>query len=75
MVCPKLNYKGFYGEINYSEADGVMFGTIWGIDDIISYEGENIAELKKDFEEEVDDYIEYCKERGKVLRKPECGYN
>ena len=40
-----LNYKGIYGEINYSEPDNVFFGEICGTRDIILYEGETIAEL------------------------------
>ncbi|MEI7934771.1 MAG: type II toxin-antitoxin system HicB family antitoxin, partial [Chlorobiaceae bacterium] len=40
-----------------------------GIEDLVSFEGDSVIELKKAFEEAVDDYLEICKENGKKTDK------
>lgn len=59
-----LKYKGFLGSVSFSEADGVFFGKIEGIDGLVNFEGESVKELTKAFHDAVDDYLEYCKEEG-----------
>lgn len=65
-----LKYKGYYGTVEYSDEDNCLFGKVAGIRSLILYEGQSIAELKKDFEASVDDYLEMCAESGKVPEKP-----
>ena len=60
----KLEYKGYLGSIEYSENDETLFGKVQHIKGLISFEGCNISDLKKDFEEAVDEYLEECKEEG-----------
>lgn len=59
-----LKYKGFIGSVDFSEADGVLFGKIEGIDGLVNYEGESVSELTNAFHEAVDDYLAYCAEEG-----------
>ena len=59
-----LKYKGFLGSVAFSEADGVFFGKIEGIDGLANLEGESVSELTEAFHEAVDEYIAYCKEEG-----------
>lgn len=59
-----LKYKDYYGTVEYSAADELLFGKVIGIRGLISYEGKSIDELKADFETAVDDYLEYCEESG-----------
>ena len=59
-----LKYKGFLGSVAFSEADNGFFGKIEGIDGLVNFEGESVAELTNAFHEAVDDYLEYCKEEG-----------
>ena len=68
-----LEYKRYYGTVEFSEADNVFFGKVIGIRSLILYEGNNEKELKEDFEEAVDDYIETCKEEGFEPEKPYSG--
>ncbi len=58
-----LKYKGFYGTVEYSADDNILFGKVIGINGLISYEGKSVDELRTDFEESVDDYIEMCAEK------------
>jgi predicted HicB family RNase H-like nuclease len=53
------------GTVHFSAEDKVFHGKIEGIDDLVTFEGKSVDELIKAFHEEVDDYIELCKEQGK----------
>lgn len=68
-----MTYKGYTGTVEYSEEDGCLWGRVIGINDIISYEGQSIAEIKQDFQKMVDWYLEDCADRGKQPDKPFSG--
>jgi predicted HicB family RNase H-like nuclease len=59
-----LEYRGFLGTVEYSAADDILYGKVIGVKSLISYDGEGVQALRKDFEEAVDDYLEMCEERG-----------
>lgn len=58
-----LSYKNYNGSVEYSEEDECLFGKVIGIKSLISYEGNSVQELKKDFENAIDDYLSDCAER------------
>ena len=60
-----MEYKGYYAEIEYNSSDDIFHGKIKGINDLISFEGTSIEELKKDFRESVDEYLHICKQQNK----------
>jgi predicted HicB family RNase H-like nuclease len=64
-----LQYEGYYASVHFSTEDEVFFGKILGIDDLVTFEGASVKELKKAFHEAVDDYIETCRELGKEPNK------
>jgi predicted HicB family RNase H-like nuclease len=68
-----MTYKGYTAQTQYSEADGCLFGDLLGIPDIISFEGDTEEELKKSFEEAVEDYFDMCAEMGKEPPVPFSG--
>ncbi len=71
MIRNTLTYKGYTGTVECSEEDDCLFGHIVGIRGYISYEGYSFKELKEDFHDAVDDYLEMCEAYGK---KPEVPY-
>jgi len=64
-----LNYKDFIATVHYSSDDEVFFGKIEGINDLVTFEGKSVTELKKAFIESVEDYILLCKKTGKLPHK------
>ncbi|GHV12713.1 antitoxin HicB [Bacteroidia bacterium] len=70
----KLEYKGYYGSIEYSPEDNYFYGSVLGIPKnlAITYEGENATDLVLDFKNGVDSYLELCDEKG---IKPHKSYN
>ena len=62
-------YKGYNGSVEFSDEDNVFFGRIIGINDRITFEGDNVKGLRHDFEEAVDEYLETCMQLGKEPEK------
>ena len=60
-----LQYKQCYASVHFSAEDDVFYGKILGINDLVSFEGSSVKELKKAFKEAVEDYLETCKMIGK----------
>ena len=60
-----LKYKNFIGSVQYSADDEVFYGKVDGIDDLVSFEGDNAKDLRRAFEEGVDDYLRLCEGTGK----------
>ena len=59
-----LEYKGYIGTVEYSAADETLCGKVLGVKGYMSYIGDSLKSLRKDFEEMIDDYLEECVEDG-----------
>ena len=64
-----LNYKGYYGTIEYSLEDQVLYGEVVGINGLLPYEGNTLKELEDDFRGVIDEYLEDCKAEGITPQK------
>jgi predicted HicB family RNase H-like nuclease len=64
-----LQFKGFIGSVHFSAEDDCFFGNIEGIDDLVTFEGRNVDELKEAFRQAVKDYEKLCKLTGKPAFK------
>jgi len=69
----RLEYKGYYGSIEYSKDDDCLFGSVLGMpNNLIIYEGNTASELYADFKDAIDAYLDCCEKNGLKVRK---GYN
>ena len=69
-----LKYKGYIGSVEFSDEDNCLFGKVQGLHGVlISYEGNTVEEIRKDFEDAVDLYLESCRNRGVNPAKPYSG--
>lgn len=64
-----LQYKDYLGTVEFDAEQDVFFGSIFGITDLVNFEGTSVKQLKEAFEEAVDDYLLTCKELGKEPNK------
>lgn len=64
-----LKYKDYLGTVNFSTEDEVFFGRIFGINDVVTFEGTSVQEVKDAFQEAVDDYLITCEELQKTPDK------
>jgi predicted HicB family RNase H-like nuclease len=60
-----LEYKGYYGSIEFSEVDNFLFGKVLNMySTLITYEGNTAEELYDDFKEGIKRYLDFCKNNG-----------
>jgi len=64
-----LEYMGFIGSVHLSAKDGIFFGKVEGVTDLITFEGASVKELIASFRQAVDDYVELCRKKGKACEK------
>jgi len=55
-----IKYKDYYANVHFSADDEMFYGKILGINDLVTFEGQSVKELKKSFAEAIEDYIETC---------------
>ena len=63
-------YKGYTAEYEIDPDDGVFHGQVVGIEDIITFESDNLENLEREFRISVDDYLEWCAEDGVEPNRP-----
>lgn len=68
-----MTYKGYKTSVEFDAEDEIFFGNLLGINDVIGFHADNVADLKAAFHEAVDDYIETCAKIGKKPEKPYSG--
>ena len=73
MAHPELTHNGYLGLIEVSLEDACLHGHILFIDDLVTYEGESIPEIRIAFQDAVDRYLAHCKRVGKSANKPYSG--
>jgi predicted HicB family RNase H-like nuclease len=59
-MANSFRYKGYIGKFEYLEGDDTLHGTVLGIQDVIHFHGKSIPEVRKAFQESVEDYLEWC---------------
>ncbi len=64
-----MKYKGYEAVIRYSDEDETFVGEVINTQDILVFDGSDVAEVEKSFHAVVDEYIEDCKLEGKEAVK------
>ena len=65
-----LKYKDYEGTAELDMSRGVCRGKILFINDLVTYEAASPADLQKEFEAAVDDYLDTCRAVGKEPQRP-----
>jgi len=73
MAQPELTYNGYTGSIEVSVEDDCLHGRIRFIDDLVTYEGGSVSEIRAAFQDAVDRYLAHCQRVGKSANKPYSG--
>jgi predicted HicB family RNase H-like nuclease len=68
-----MKYKGYTGVVEFDEESGSLYGRVIGLRDVITFQGESVAEVTQAFRDSVDDYLEFCAKRGRTPDKPYSG--
>jgi predicted HicB family RNase H-like nuclease len=68
-----LEYKGYTGRVEFDDEAGIFHGEIFGLRDVVAFEGTSVEELEDAFRDSIDDYLDFCAERGEEPDKPYSG--
>lgn len=68
-----MTYKGYTARIDFDERDGIFVGRILGLRAIISFHGETVSDLRREFQAAIDDFLLDCEEQGITPEKPASG--
>ena len=64
-----LEYDGFIGTVHFDADEEVFYGKIEEIDDLVTFEGSTVKQIKSAFIEAVKDYQEICSRNEKPVFK------
>jgi predicted HicB family RNase H-like nuclease len=68
-----MEYKGYVGKVDFNDEAGIFHGEVIGTRDVITFQGRSVDDLKTAFEESIEDYLAFCKERGEEPDRPFSG--
>jgi predicted HicB family RNase H-like nuclease len=68
-----MTYKGYDAIVNFDDQASIFHGEVVNTRDVITFQGTSVRELQKAFRQSVDDYLDFCRERGEVPDKPYSG--
>jgi predicted HicB family RNase H-like nuclease len=68
-----LRYKGYTGHVEFDDEAGLFHGEVIDLRDVVTFQGKSVEELEAAFRDSIDDYLEFCEERGEESDKPFSG--
>jgi predicted HicB family RNase H-like nuclease len=68
-----LEHKGYRGNAEFDDEAELFHGEVLDLRDVITFQGTSVEELEKGFRDSVDDYLEFCEERGEEPDRPFSG--
>ena len=68
-----IEYKGYIGAIDFDPEIDLFHGTVINTNDVITFYGASITELREEMQKSIEGYLEFCKEQGKAPEKPFSG--
>ena len=68
-----MTYKGYSGHVEYDDEAKLFYGEVVDTRDVITFQGTTVEEIETAFRDSIDDYLEFCRERGEKPDKPFSG--
>jgi len=68
-----MEYKGYIAKLVYDDESGAFHGEVLNLRDVITFQGDTVAKLRRAFRDSVEDYLEYCAERNEEPERPYSG--
>ena len=65
-----IEYKGYTGVFEFDPSIDAFHGRVIGLQDVVTFEGRSVEELRREMEASVEDYLELCAEAGKEPERP-----
>jgi len=68
-----MRYKGYTGVMEVDPEAELIHGRVVGLRDVITFQGNTVAESRQAFQDSIDDYLEWCATEGRRPDKPFSG--
>lgn len=68
-----IEYKGYYANIELDPEERLFHGEVINLRDVITFQADCVEDLIKEFQDSVDDYLEFCVQRGEEPERPFSG--
>ena len=68
-----IEYKGYMARVEFDDEAGIFHGEVINIRDVITFHGKSVDELRQALEDSVEDYFDFCTQRGEEPEKPFSG--
>ncbi len=68
-----MKHKGYTGRVEFDSDAGIFHGEVMDTRDVITFQGKTVDEIQKAFKNSVDEYLDFCRERGEQPDKPFSG--
>ena len=65
-----IEYKGYTGVFEFDPSIDAFHGRILGLQDVVTFQGRSLDELRREMAESVEDYLELCQEAGREPDRP-----
>ncbi|RKU23796.1 hypothetical protein C6499_17865 [Candidatus Poribacteria bacterium] len=63
-----IEYKGYIGVVDFDPEIDLFHGTVININDVITFYGASVSELREGMQKSIEGYIKFCKEQGKYQK-------
>ncbi len=68
-----MEYKGYIGHVIFDDMADIFHGEVINTRDVITFQGQSVKEIKNEFINSVEDYLEFCASRNEKPEKPFSG--
>ncbi len=68
-----IEYKGYLGVIDFDPELDAFHGTVTNTNDVITFYGSSVTELRQEMQKSIEEYLEFCQEQGKKPESPFSG--
>ena len=68
-----MEYKGYFAKVEFDDETDIFHGEVINLRDVVTFQGQTVDELHQAFRDSIDDYLEFCAERGEEPDKPYSG--
>ena len=68
-----LHHNGYTGHVEFDGEAGLFHGEVLGLRDVVTFQGQSVAEIEAAFRASVDDYLAFCADRGEAPERPLSG--
>jgi predicted HicB family RNase H-like nuclease len=65
-----MEYNGYTARVEFDEEANHFHGQVINTRDVITFQGRSVDELREELKNSVEDYLEFCAERGEAPEKP-----